>query len=124
MTQIFGSTVFGRMAAAGLVAAGLLAASAAQAHDRGVVFVNDGWSRITAIHIVHIDSWDWGFNLISRSVHAGDWTFVEPWDHQGYCRFHIMVTYSSNDVVILEDVNLCGGREIVVDEWEAWVYRI
>jgi hypothetical protein len=125
MTAIFANTVFARMAAAAVVAAGLLSANAAQAYDRGVYVYNDGWDAIYSIHITHIDEDGWGRDLLGRYViDAGDGFLVEPRNPQGYCRFDVRITYETGEEIYLWDVNLCGGRQIVTDEWNAHVYTV
>jgi len=122
MTRI---ATFTRVAAAATVAAGLLSASAVHAMDRGVYVYNDGFDPIYSIHISHVDSGAWGRDLLGRyMIDVGDEFRVEPRNHQGYCRFDIKITYETGEEVYLWDVNICGGRQVVTDEWDARIYSI
>ena len=117
--------IFTRMAAATVIATGLLSATAAQAYDRDVYIYNDGWDAIHSVYISHIDDGSWGRDLLGRyMISAGEGFYVEPRNHQGYCRFDVKITYETGEAVHLWGVNLCGGRQIVADEWTARVYNI
>ena len=125
MNRIFENTALTRLAASAVIAAGLLTTTAAHAHDRSAYIYNDGWDRIYSVHISHVDDGGWGSDLLGRYViGVGDEFHVQPRNHQGYCRFDIRIEYESGDIVTRRGVDLCGGRQIVANEWSISVYYI
>ena len=94
--------------------------------DRGVYVYNDGYAGIYSVYMSNVDVPDWrGGDLLGEYMIApGDEFWVEPRNPNGYCRFDILITYETGEEVILWDVNICGGRQIVADEWDARVYAV
>lgn len=109
----------GARALAATVAAGaVLAASSAQTYERWIDIANYGDCPIVLLQISHVDTNDWGGDLLGSGViPAGDTVRVEPRHPRGYCRFDVLLTFADGTEQAIWDVNLCEATDLVADGW-------
>lgn len=110
-------------AAASLAA--VVSSSSAFAYERWVNVVNNASTAIYSINISHIDTADWGPDLLGEyTIPVGYESVVEPAWNDGYCRFDVLITYDTGATLTLWDVNLCEATDIVAYDASADVYFI
>lgn len=100
-----------------MLAATAGSATSAAALERWVEVVNRGGSAIWSVQISHIDRPTWGPDLLGQYViQPGGTMIVEPYNHQGYCRFDVLVAYETGPTFPLSDINLCEARSIHISD--------
>ena len=87
-------------------------------NDRRFVIHNVGDSTIDSVRASNIRERVWGPNLIGPSTLAAGYDrILEPAFDEGYCRFDVLVTFTSGAEQVLPDINLCVIAHLYASEW-------
>jgi len=101
--------------AATAVAIGVFSATGASAFERWVNIYNQANATLVDVRISHIDTREWGPNILYASIPSGGVNWVEPVYNAGYCRFDIYLGYADGTESTIMDVNLCEALDLYTD---------
>lgn len=95
-----------------ILGAGLCMPIAASANDYRVVIRNQTSDTMTSLRIRHIGnesipSGDWSGNILDDDLDPGDQAMVIMSDGLGWCRFHVLATFSNGAKAHTGDFNAC-----------------
>ena len=96
----------------------IAASGPAIAQERWVYVHNQGDLAILTVQISHIKTPWRGPDLLGPTtiIQPGSYAFVEPENHEGYCRFDVVIGYENGQDVTLWDLNLCELADIYVSD--------
>lgn len=79
----------------------------AHALDRSFTLANASGEEIYSAYVRHVGG-NWGRDVLGDETLDPGWEIeIDPDQPYGYCRFDIKVVYTTDDVQIIRDVNLC-----------------